>query len=126
MELARLKEHLAQKPGSVEDFPFGPETLVYKVGGKVFALVALDDNPLRINVKCDPDEAEALRAMYPAVVPGYHMNKRHWNTVVLDGSIEDDVIFGMIDFSYELIVKSLTRAARESLEGLLSRRRADA
>ena len=116
MKLDKLKDYLSKKPGAVEDFPFGPETLVYKVGGKIYALVAIDSTPLRINLKCDPDEAETLRAMYSSVIPGYHMNKRHWNTVILDGSIEEDVVFGMADISYELIVKSLSKAVRESLE----------
>ena len=116
MKLDKLKTYLSAKAGAVEEFPFGPETLVYKVGGKIFVLVAIDSDPLRINLKCDPDEAEALRAMYPSVIPGYHMNKRHWNTVILDGTIEEDVVFGMVDVSYDLIVKSLTKAVRESLK----------
>ena len=116
VKLDKLKDYFSAKAGAVEEFPFGPETLVYKVGGKIFVLVAIDSDPLRINLKCDPDEAEALRAMYSSVIPGYHMNKRHWNTVILDGSIEEDVVLGMVDVSYDLIVKSLTKAVREELK----------
>lgn len=115
MNLSTLKGILSRKKEAVAEYPFGPEVLVYKVGGKIFALVPEDDGPLRMNLKCPPDEAEMLRAQYDAVQPGYHMNKRHWNTVTLDGTIDDATVRGMIDLSYDLIVQSLPRAERERL-----------
>ena len=112
MDFATLRSYLASKPGAVEDFPFDPATLVIKVGGKMFALVATDEDPLRLNLKCDPLKAEILRGYYPAVLPGYHMNKRHWNTIVLDGSIPDAELCAMIDESYALVVQGLPRSRR--------------
>lgn len=114
--LAPLKGYLLAFPGTTEETPFGPEALVYKVRGKMYALVAWEADPLTISLKCDPDQALFLRDMYPAVQPGYHLNKRHWNTVTLDGSIGDAEIASMIADSYDLVVrKNLTRAERESL-----------
>ncbi len=107
-----LRNYLLSKPGAREDFPFDTTTLVTKVADKMFALVGMNKAPLRINLKCDPFKAELLREQYPAVLPGYHMNKRHWNTVVLDGSIADDTIRAMIDESYALVVKGLPKAKR--------------
>ena len=99
--------------GTSTDQPFGPETVVYRVAGKLFALTGLDSDPVRINLKCDPLLATQLRGEYPtSVLPGYHMNKRHWNTVVLDGSIDDDLVVSMIEDSYDLIVDSLPKAQR--------------
>ncbi len=115
MELDKVMEHLSGKAGAEQGFPFGPEVLVFKVGGKIFALVALDETPLRVNLKCDPHQAEVLRGLYPAVTPGYHMNKKHWNTVILDGTVPEDEVFAMMDDSYDLVVKSLPRAERERL-----------
>lgn len=114
--LDALRTILLAKPGTTEETPFGPEALVYKVRGKMYALVAWEADPLTISLKCDPDQALFLRDMYPAVQPGYHLNKRHWNTVTLDGSIGDAEIASMIADSYDLVVrKNLTRAERESL-----------
>jgi predicted DNA-binding protein (MmcQ/YjbR family) len=104
-------------PGAVEDYPFGDGVAVFKVGGRMFALVSLEGSPGFVNLKCDPDLALELRARYAAVHPGYHANKRHWNTVDLDGSVEDEALREMIDHSYELVVKSLPRADRARLEG---------
>ena len=115
MNLDVGRQYLAAKPGATEDFPFDAHTLVFKVGGKMFALVALDKEPLQVSLKCDPEEAEGLRAAFAAVRPGYHLSKRHWNTVTLDGTVPDDIVHGMMDDSYALVVKSLTRAAREEL-----------
>jgi predicted DNA-binding protein (MmcQ/YjbR family) len=100
-----------------EDFPFGEETLVIKVAGKAFVLADITGDPPAINLKCDPERALELRAQYDAVQPGYHMNKKHWNTVVVDGSIPDDEILGMIDHSYERVVAGLGKADRERLGG---------
>jgi len=104
-------------PGAVEDYPFGDGVAVFKVGGRMFALVMLDEDPGRVNLKCDPDLALELRARFPSVSPGYHANKRHWNTVELDGSIESDELEEMIEHSYELVVSKLSRAARARLSG---------
>ncbi len=112
MDFTTLRAYLAAKPGAVEEFPFDLVTLVFKVGGKMFALVGTDEDPLRLNLKCDPLKAEILRECYPAVLPGYHMNKRHWNTVVLDGSIPDEDLLAMIDESYALVVVGLPKAKR--------------
>ncbi|MGW1768233.1 MmcQ/YjbR family DNA-binding protein [Streptomyces sp. NPDC002073] len=98
-----------------EEFPFNPETSVFKVLGKVFALSALDSRPLRVNLKCDPEQAVRLRAEYPAVAPGYHMNKRHWNTVTVDG-VPDALLRELVEDSYDLVVAGLPRAERLKLD----------
>jgi predicted DNA-binding protein (MmcQ/YjbR family) len=107
----------AALPGAVEDYPFGEGVAVFKVVGRMFALVALDGSPGSVNLKCEPELALELRARYPSVRPGYHQNKRHWNTVELDGSVEDDELRSMIEHSYELVVAGAPRAARERLRG---------
>jgi predicted DNA-binding protein (MmcQ/YjbR family) len=114
VDLDTLTSYARAKPGATHDFPFGVDTLVARVLGKMFALVALDGPP-RVNLKCDPDYAEALRATYTAVTPGYHQDHRHWNTVLLDASIPDAEILEMVDQSYALVVKGLTRAQRAQL-----------
>ncbi len=103
------------KPGSAEDYPFGDEVAVFKVGGRMFALVPLGAPPGSVSLKCDPHLAAGLRTRYPAVTPGYHLNKRHWNTVELDGSVPDEELLELIDHSYELVVARLTRAQRDGL-----------
>lgn len=115
MELKALAAYLLAKKGAIEDTPFGPEALVYKVMGKMFALVAWESDPLTITLKCEPGQALFLRDVYPAVRPGYYMNKSHWNTVTLDGTVPQSELLGMIDDSYELIARSLTRAQRDDL-----------
>lgn len=105
-------------PGAVEDYPFGDGVAVFKVGGKMFALVPLDDDRGSVNLKCDPSLALELRARHTAVRPGYHQNKRHWNTVDLDDSIEADEIHEMIRHSYALVVDRLPRATRDQLRGV--------
>jgi predicted DNA-binding protein (MmcQ/YjbR family) len=105
----------AAKPGSVEDYPFGDGVAVYKVAGKMFALVPVAEEPASVSLKCDPDLAESLRDRYAGITPGYHLNKRHWNTVVLDGSVPGDEVTELIDQSYDLVVASLTRAQRDQL-----------
>lgn len=112
MDFETLRNYLLAKPGASEDFPFDETTLVIKVAGKMFALTGINQQPLRLNLKCDPLQAELLRERYPAVLPGYHMNKRHWNTLVLDGSVPDDEIRAMIDASYALVVKGVPRSKR--------------
>lgn len=118
INLDTLKKYCAQKPGTSETYPFGEDTLVFKVLGKMYALTNVDSDQLSINLKCDPDWAMILRQHYAAVKPGYHMNKKHWNTVEIDSSIPDDEVFEMIDHSYRLVVKGLKKADREKLAGL--------
>ena len=101
--------------GSEETFPFGPETSVFKVGGKMFALSRLAGDPLSVSLKCEPPLAEELRAAHPAITPGYHLNKRHWNTVGIDGSLPERMIADMIEDSYDLVVSQLPRARRRAL-----------
>ena len=116
MDIEQLQQYCLSKPGVEETLPFGPDTLVYKVGGKVFLLTSLDAEDFRFNVKCDPDRAEELREQYPCVLPGYHMNKKHWNTIVADGSVSVKLLKEWIDHSYALVVKSLPKKLREELE----------
>jgi predicted DNA-binding protein (MmcQ/YjbR family) len=115
MDQHELKAQCLALPGASEEFPFGDEVSVFKVEGKMFAACHLDGDPLQLSVKCDPELAVQLRAAYPAIVPGYHLNKRHWNTVTLDGSVPEDELLDLIDHSYDLVVSSLTRAQRASL-----------
>jgi predicted DNA-binding protein (MmcQ/YjbR family) len=103
------------KPGTEEDYPFGDQVAVFKVAGKVFALVPLGDTPGSISLKCDPELAISLRNHYAGVTPGYHLNKRHWNTLTLDGSVPDEEVLELIDHSYDLVVARLTRAQRNEL-----------
>lgn len=104
MNIIILREYCISKEGVEECFPFGEDTLVFKANGKIFALVNLDSD-LSINLKCDPALATDLRERYPSVTPGYHMNKKHWNTVILDGSVPDKEVLSWIDHSYNLIIK---------------------
>jgi predicted DNA-binding protein (MmcQ/YjbR family) len=100
------------KTGATSGYPFGPGVLVMKVGGKIFAIIAEDDEPLTISLKCDPEIARVLRASYEAVQPGYHLNKRHWNTVTLERDAPLDEVYQWIDDSYDLVVDSLPKRAR--------------
>jgi predicted DNA-binding protein (MmcQ/YjbR family) len=102
MNVEIIREYCIKKASTTEGFPFGEDTLVFKVKGKIFALVNLDGDP-SLNLKCDPSLALELRERYSSVIPGYHMNKKHWNTVLLDGKISDKEIFAMIDHSYNLV-----------------------
>ncbi len=111
--LDKIYTYCTAKAGVTEGFPFGEETLVLKVGGKIFALMGVDAQPLRINLKSDPLEAIQLRERYEGVAPGYHMNKTHWNTVTVGLDVPPDVLFGMIDRSWELVYESLPRKARQ-------------
>jgi len=115
MDAHELREHCLSFRGAEETFPFGPNTSVFKVAGKMFALSQLAAESLRVSVKCEPDLAVALRQAHPAVLPGYHLNKRHWNTVVIDGSLPDDAVRDMIEDSYDLVVGMLPRARRRAL-----------
>ena len=100
MNLKLLNQYLLSKKASTSGYPFDETTLVFKVMNKMFALFAEDATPLRINLKCDPEEAQILRGMHKSIIPGYHMNKEHWNTIILDGSLPDELIYKLIDDSY--------------------------
>jgi predicted DNA-binding protein (MmcQ/YjbR family) len=115
MRAALLRGYCLAFPGSVETFPFGPETSVFKVAGRMFALSQLARRPLQVSVKCEPPLAQQLRDAHPAVLPGYHLNKRHWNTVIVDGSLPEQMIKHMIEDSYDLVVSKLPVLDRRAL-----------
>ena len=102
-------------PGAAEEFPFGPQTSVFKVADRMFALSRLSGDPLSVSLKCEPPLAEELRAAHAAITPGYHLNKRHWNTVTIDGSLPDDLIGDMLEDSYDLVVSQLSKARQGAL-----------
>lgn len=116
MNAEQLRDYCLSLLGTDEEFPFGPATSAFKVAGKIFALSRLTENPLRVSLKCDPSLAEELRKAHPAVIPGYHLNKRHWNTVIIDGSLSDEMIRDLVEDSYDLIVSKLPRARRQELD----------
>ena len=103
MLIDQLREYCLSKPNTEEAMPFGEDTLAFKVGGKIFLICGLEDMPLQFNLKCNPDLAIELREKYPCVIPGYHMNKKHWNTIIMDGSVSTKLIQTWIDHSYELV-----------------------
>jgi len=109
MDLAQFREYCLSKACATESTPFGPDVLVFKVSGKMFALAALDELPTTVNLKCDPDLALELRDRYEQVTPGYHMNKKHWNTVEIESGIPDPELRKMIDHSYELVASGLRK-----------------
>jgi predicted DNA-binding protein (MmcQ/YjbR family) len=116
IDLEHIRSLLLAQPGAEETYPFDAVTLVPKVAGKMFALLSLTEQPIRLTLKCDPDHSAFLRAAYPAIQPGYYMNKLHWITLTLDGSLEPDLVQGLIKESYRLVVASLPRAARAQLQ----------
>lgn len=117
MHVEDLRAYLLAKPGATEELPFGPQALVYKVMGKMFALVAWEESPVHVSLKCDPDRAIELRTVFRAVRGAYHFNKRHWNMVDLDGSVPELELRAMIDDSYDLVVRGLPQARRQQLAG---------
>jgi predicted DNA-binding protein (MmcQ/YjbR family) len=117
MNIEAFRKHCLSKKGVTEEFPFGEETLVYKVMGKMFALTDLESFE-SINLKVDPEEGEELREKYPSVQQGYHMNKKHWITVLIDGSIPDKLILKWLDNSYQLVASALTKKQKSALESL--------
>jgi predicted DNA-binding protein (MmcQ/YjbR family) len=119
-----LRRWCLAQPGALEDFPFGPEHSVFKVAGKMFALSTLDRDPLAVSAKCEPELAVELRASYGAIRPGYHLNKRHWNTITLDGSLADQLVRDLIQDSYDLVVSALPKRTREQLGWLPEAERA--
>ena len=116
MNFDAARAYFLSRPEAFEDFPFGPDVYVYKIANKMFATLVESDGLARMNLKCEPNEALFLRDTFEAVQPGYHMNKTHWNTVLLDGSIPRGELERMIDRSYGLVVKSLKKAERTALE----------
>lgn len=118
MNFEQTKQYIMAKPEAVENFPFGPDVSVFKVKHKMFATLSMGRNSEFhwLNLKCDPNEALMLRDMFTAVIPGYHMNKKHWNTVILDGSIPEGEVQRMIDNSFMLVVGSMLQADRQSIE----------
>lgn len=117
MDLDTFRTYCLKKKGTTEETPFGPDTLVYKVMGKIFAITGFK-KPLQVNLKCDPERVIELREEYEEVLPGYHMNKTHWNTVVSKGKMSDKMLKELTDQSYELIVKSLKKTDQEKLESI--------
>lgn len=115
MRASELRDACLSFVGAEETFPFGPETSVFKVAGKMFALSRLDGVPLAVSVKCEPGLAERLREAYPAVNPGYHLSKRHWNTVTIDGTLADALIGEMVEDSYDLVVSALPKVRQRAL-----------
>lgn len=109
MNIETIRDYCLSKPMAEETLPFGPDTLVYKYNGKIFLLMGIDSVPVSFNVKCDPSLAEQLREEYECVQPGYHMNKKHWNTVIVDGSVPAKKLREWIDMSYDLIANSSSR-----------------
>lgn len=112
MDLADVIDLCLSLPGAEETQPFGPEALVYKVSGKMFAITVPEDHPARINLKCDPERSLELRDQYQAIKPGWHMNKKHWNTLVLDGSVPPKLIRELVQHSHDLVVASLPAKSR--------------
>lgn len=120
MDLESLRRYCLGKPGAEDSHPFGPGALVIKVGGKIFAIIADEEDPTTVSLKCEPEVVDLLRSSFAAVRPGYHLNKRHWNTVTLDGSIDDEQVSEWIDDSYDLVIQGLPRLAREEIRGRAS------
>ncbi len=118
MHLDELRDYCIKKRGVEECMPFGNDTLVFKVMGKMFLLTGIDSQSVQFNAKCNPEKAIELRENYNCVLPGYHMNKAHWNTIVCDGSVSDTLIKQWIDDSYNLVVSSLTKKVKSELENL--------
>ncbi len=117
MELDEIHELLLAQRGATDDMPFGPDTAVYRVGNKMFALIALERMPPQVNLKCDPERAMELRERYPdGVLPGYHMSKKHWNTVLIDGTVPRALLVELVEHSWQLVFDGLTQAARAAVE----------
>ena len=114
MNIESLREYCLSKPDAEETTPFGPDNLVYKINGKVFLITSLDSDPLSFNVKCDPEKATELRESYPSVQPGYHVNKKHWNTIIVDGSISSSLMRQWIDDSYNLVSSKTKKVKKKT------------
>ncbi|SMD05426.1 MmcQ/YjbR family DNA-binding protein [Sporomusa malonica] len=117
MDSKKLLTYCLTKPGAIEDYPFGPDVIVIKVASKMFALMSRRNDQDNLSLKCDPNYSEILRQQYPSLTPGYHLNKRHWNTLLLDGSIPENEVRTLIDHSYDLVYRSLPRRMRAGAQG---------
>ena len=115
MNIEEFRVYCLSKPMVMEDFPFDQTTLVFKVCGKIFALTGLDNIEFKVNLKCDPDRAVELREEYESIRAGFHMNKKHWNTVIVDGSFPEDLFRELIDHSYDLVIRGLPKKLRDTL-----------
>jgi predicted DNA-binding protein (MmcQ/YjbR family) len=115
MNIEQFRQLCLEKPGTTEETPFGPDTLVFKVAGKIFALAGMEPFT-SINLKCDPERAVELRELHAGILPGYHMNKKHWNTVLMDGSVRDALVKELLEHSYALVVASLPKKTQAQLE----------
>lgn len=118
MNIEDFRTYCLSKPGTEDGFPFGPDTLVFKVMGKMFALTNLNNTEFKVNLKCNPERAIELRDEYFEIQPGYHMSKKHWNTIHFEGTIPEKLLVELIDHSYDLVVDSLKKSDREILDGL--------
>lgn len=119
MHIEAFRDYCLAKKGVTESFPFDEQTLVFKVMNKMFALTGLEHHPSRVNLKCDPERSVQLRAMHPnMILPGYHMSKLHWNTVIIENNLSDDLIRELIDHSYDLVVSGLTKKAKDALKAM--------
>ena len=116
MNIEQFREFCLGKNGVTEDFPFDDVTLCVRVAGKIFAITGLDSERFQVNLKCDPDQTVELREQYPEVQPGWHMNKKHWNTVDFEGALDEGMLRSLIDHSYEQVVKTLKKSERTQLE----------
>ena len=116
LNIEQIREHCLKRKGITEEFPFDEETLVFKVAGKIFLLASLESIPLQINIKCEPEKAVEFREKYDSVIPGYHMNKKHWNTIIINGTVPAMNVFEWIDDSYTLVVAGLKKSERRKLE----------
>ena len=117
MELAKIRTHCLARPGTTEERPFGPDVLVFKVMGKMFTLTDAEPPPKSMNVKCDPDDCRALRAQFEGIIPGYHMDKRHWVTVQFNSDVPEKLALELIDESYDLVVATLPKKVQQELTG---------
>jgi predicted DNA-binding protein (MmcQ/YjbR family) len=115
MDVEQFQAYCLSKPATSEDFPFGEENMCLRVGGKIFAICDLVNLPFSVNLKCDPDRAVELREQYEEVQPGYHMNKKHWNTINFEGSVPPTLLRELIDHSYDLVARSLKKSDRQAL-----------
>lgn len=117
MNHKQVEEYILAKPGAKLDYPFGEEVAVYKIQGKMFALIAEKSDPLRLSLKCEPLLAVTLREKYESVMPGYHLNKKHWNTLVLTGQLSNQEVFDLINHSYQLVLDGLSQEGQDKLSG---------
>lgn len=119
MDIETFRNYCLSKKGVTEGLPFGPDTLVFKIMGKMFALASLDEVPLKVNLKCDPEQALTLREEYSDwISPGYHMNKKHWNSLVADGDLQESLVFRLVDHSYDLVLQGLPKKLQQDLKAL--------